>query len=101
MAAFPFGGYPTFGQYVERTVQQGCTVKRGVVVVEGEPYSVTRIFNPPGKKWVTEIETHYTDFLVPTTVGRFDRRLGLRSPFFSLDFREMDPGKSYSVPSAL
>src|SRR6266568_473654 len=96
MVAFPFGGYPTFGQYVEWAVQQGCMVKTDLFLVKGEPYSATRIFHPSGKKWVTDIGTQQEEFLMPTTVARFDRRLGFKSPFFSLDFPDMDPGKRAS-----
>jgi hypothetical protein len=94
MAAFPFGGHPTFGQYITWAVHQGCTVKNGVILVEGQPYSVTRIFDRAGKKWVTEIGTEQEDPFMPTTIGRFNRRLGLESPFFSIDIRELDPGRS-------
>jgi len=96
MVAFPFGGSPTFGQYVEWAVQQGCMVKTDLFLVKGEPYSATRIFRPSGKKWVTDIGTQHEEFLMPTTVARFDRRLGFKSPFFSLDFPDMDPGKRAS-----
>jgi hypothetical protein len=97
MAAFPFGGHPTFGEYIAWAVRQGCSVKNGVILVEGQPYSVTRIFDRAGKKWVAEVGTEQEDLFVPTTIARFDRRLGLKSPFFSIDFRELDPGRS--VPS--
>jgi hypothetical protein len=93
MAAFPFGGHPTIGEYIEWALHEGCTVKDSVISVEGEPYSVMRIFNPSGKRWVTEIGTQRSDFLVPTTIGRFARRLGLKSPFFYLDFPRLDPGQ--------
>jgi hypothetical protein len=94
MAAFPFGGHPTFGQYIAWAVHHGCTVKSGVILVEGQPYCVTRIFDRAGKNWVTEIGTEQKDLFVPTTIGRFDRRLGLKSPFFSIDYKELDPGRS-------
>jgi hypothetical protein len=44
---------------------------------------VTRIEAPDGK-WVVEVGTEQHEFLAPTTVSRFDRRLGLKSPFASL-----------------
>ncbi len=94
MTAFPFGGHPTFGEYIAWAVRQGCSVKSGVMLVEGQPYSVTRIFDQAGKKWVAEVDTGREDLFMPTTIARFDRRLGLKSPFFSIDFRELDPGRS-------
>ena len=94
MAAYPFGGHPTFAQYIAWAVRHGCMVKTGVFVLEGQPQSVTRIFDHTGKRWVTEIGTGQEEPFVPTTIGRLDRRLGLKSPFFSIDFRELDPGRS-------
>jgi hypothetical protein len=94
MAAYPFGGHPTFAQYIAWAMRHGCTVKNSIMLVEGQPHSVTRIFDRTGKKWVTEIGTAQEEPFVPTTIGRIDRRLGLKSPFFSMDFRELDPGRS-------
>jgi hypothetical protein len=94
MVAFPFGGHPTFGQYVAWAVQQGCIVTGGMISIRGQSHNVTRIFDRTKKKWVTEIGTNPSDPFVPTTIGRLDRRLGMKSPFFSIDFRELDPGRS-------
>lgn len=89
--AFPFGGLPTLGSYIEWAVQQGCTVRCGVVLDERQrPHSVTQIFSPDGKRWVSEIGVQNSDYLVATTVGRLDRRLGLTSPFFAIDDPAMD-----------
>jgi hypothetical protein len=41
---------------------------------------MTRIVAPSGRH-VVEVGTNDDDVLVPTTVGRLDRRLGLDSPF--------------------
>lgn len=91
MPAYPFGGHLTFGAYIEWARQQGCTVRNGVVLDEKQrPHSVTQIIAPSKKKFVTEIGTQHNDYIVATTVARFDRRLGVRSPFFSIDAPELD-----------
>jgi hypothetical protein len=54
------------------------------VTTDGRPFPITRIVSPNGK-WVVEAGTAQSDFLVPTTIARLDRRLGLKSPFFSID----------------
>jgi hypothetical protein len=78
----PFGGHPTFAAYIAWAESQGCTVKQGIANgTDGRPYSVTQIVAPGGKEWVTEVGMQHGDYLVPTTISRLDRRLGLRSPF--------------------
>jgi len=91
MAAFPMGGHPTFGAYIEWARQQGCEIRNGVVLDEQQrPHSITQIIAPGKKSWVTEVGTQHKDHLVPTTIARFDRRLGLKSPYFSIDAPELD-----------
>jgi hypothetical protein len=75
--AFPFGGHPTFARYLAWAVQQGCTVQSGVDTLQS--INVTKIVAKSGK-WVIESGTQPQDFLMPTTVGRLDQRLGLVSP---------------------
>jgi hypothetical protein len=79
--AFPFGGHPTFNQYIEWAEKQGCTVESGVDTLQ--LVSVTKITAPSGK-WVIEAGTLPNDLLMPTTIGRLDRRLGLTSPWFGI-----------------
>lgn len=81
MAAFPFGGHPTFAKYLEWAVSQGCKVQSGVDTRQS--IGVTKITAPSGQ-WVIEAGTLPGDFLMPTTIGRLDRRLGLVSPWFGL-----------------
>ncbi len=78
MAAYPFGGHPTFASYITWAISQNCKVEVGVDTQNSIP--VTKIIAPSGK-WVIEAGTLPTDFLVPTTVGKLDRRLGLISPW--------------------
>jgi hypothetical protein len=79
MAAFPFGGHPTFAQYIEWAVKQGCKVQSGIDTETS--ISAIKIIAPSGK-WAVEAGTQPNDYLAPTTVGRLDRRLGLISPWF-------------------
>jgi hypothetical protein len=91
MAAFPFGGHITLGKYIAWAINQGCTTRSGVVLDDkGKPNSVTQIFNAAKDRWVTEIGTQHNEYIVPTTIARFDRRLGITSPFFSIDAPELD-----------
>jgi hypothetical protein len=81
MAAYPFQRHPTFREYLESAIRAGCTVTTGVGQNDdGRPVSVTITQANNGKK-ATEVDTQLDEFLVPTTVARLDRRLGIRSPF--------------------
>jgi hypothetical protein len=79
--AYPFGGHPTFADYLAWAIQQGCKIQSGVDTQHS--IGVTKITAPSGK-WVIEPGTLPNDRLMPTTVGRLDRRLGLISPWFGL-----------------
>jgi hypothetical protein len=79
MPAFPFGGHPTFAQYLDWARSEGCKVQTGVDTEQS--ILLTKIVAPSGK-WVIEVGTLPHEHLAPTTVGRLDRRLGLISPWF-------------------
>lgn len=81
MVAFPFGGHPTLAEYVAWALTQGCKVQSGVDTENS--IVVTKIVAPSGK-WVIEPGTRHNDRLMPTTIGRLDRRLGLISPWFGI-----------------
>lgn len=84
MTAHPFGGHPTFAKYLEWATSIGCKVSSGYAHDdEGKPHGITRIESPDGERWVIEAATQ-EEYLVPTTIDRLDRRLGIKSPFFSL-----------------
>lgn len=90
--AQPFGGHPTLGQYLAWARGEGCKVTQGYThAPDGRPYSVTHIVSPDGERWVFDIGTQQSDYLVPTTIARLDRRLGMRSPYFSLDDSGYEP----------
>jgi len=82
----PFGGHPTLGDYKRWAGQEaGCDVKNGVVHHPDKgPYSITKISASSGK-WLHVVGTQDGEYLVPTQIARYDRRLGLKSPFFSID----------------
>ena len=83
--AFPFGGHPTLGDYLRWAASVGCTVNSGYAQsADGKTVCLTRIVSPDGQRWVIEIGTEQHEYLMPTTIGRFDRRLGLTSLWFSL-----------------
>jgi hypothetical protein len=77
--AFPFGGHPTFARYIEWARGEGCTIETGVDTAQS--VSVTKIINRDATRWVIVAGILPADFLVPTTVGMLDRRLGLISPW--------------------
>ena len=82
--ASPFGGHPTFERYLDWAAGEGCAVDESVAQdQDGRAYRLTRIAAPSGR-WTVEVDLKPNDYLVPTTVARLDRKLGLQSPFFSL-----------------
>ena len=94
MNAMPFGGHPTLAQYIIWASSVGCTVRYGTTVAaDGRPSRIVLIESPDGTRWVPIVEMLDSEYLVPTTIARLDRRLGLRSPFFSID--AADPSQSY------
>jgi hypothetical protein len=76
--AFPFGGHPTFDEYIDWAQRQGCTIEAGIDSAESIP--LVKITAPNGR-WVVEAGMKRFDRLSPATVGRLDRRLGLSSPW--------------------
>jgi hypothetical protein len=94
--SFPFGGHPTFGQYMAWAAQRGCQVNSGVRSSpnDGAPVSVTRIVSPDGKRWVIDA-TDQTEYLTATTIARLNRRLGLDFPLMPA----FDDGSPSEVPN--
>jgi len=82
--AFPFGGHPTLEQYLEWLRSEGFQYKSGYIVnpTSGKSLTVIQIENAEGKiLTVTGLEMN--ERLAPSVVERFDRRLGVKSPFAS------------------
>lgn len=88
--SYPFGDHPKFGQYIEWATSQGCEIKQGVRYADGAAYSITKITAPSGQYYI-DVGTQHNDPLLPTTISRLDRRLGLQSPFVSLPDAEDAP----------
>lgn len=80
MSAHPFGGHPTLADYTDWARDQGCRVDSRAHLAGGRSAKVTRIVAPSGR-FAIEVGTNDDEILVPTAVGRLDRRLGLKSPF--------------------
>ena len=84
MGAHPFGGHPTLARYIAWARTEGCEAQSGLIQdPDGGMVEYTKITAPNGK-WVIEVGTTANERLAPTTVGRLDRRLGLKSPFASM-----------------
>lgn len=80
--AWPWN-HPTLAQYLCWAIQQGCKVQTGYATnKKGYTLPTTKITSPDGKRWVHIAGTKQSDYLVMTTVARYDRRLGLKSNFF-------------------
>lgn len=84
--AFPFGGHPTFGQYLIWALDaHGFTARTGIGSdVTGKPHSITRIFKEGGPSAIVP-GIKQEEHLTPSVVGYLDRRLGIKSPWFSID----------------
>lgn len=79
----PVGGHPTLAQYIDWARSQGCQVSHRTVKGKGRTVRVTKFIAPSGRGMI-ETGTELDDYLVPTTVDRLDRRLGLKSPWPSI-----------------
>ena len=81
----PFGLHPTFAEYCVWAKDQGCSFRSGIRHIDGVPVGVTVILSPSNERVVTSLDTN--EYLTPTEIGRFDRRLKLKSPWFSVEPR--------------
>ena len=85
MSAAPFGGHPTLREYLTWAKRHAkCRWDQQIVVDDdGRPFTVYVILAPDGR-FVTSVGIELDEYLTPTTVARFDRRLGIKSSFPSL-----------------
>lgn len=88
--SFPFGGHPTFGQYlIFARDEHGFTVLSGYSTdSRGRSHQLTRIFKEGGPSLIV-VGTDQKEHLTPSAVGNYDRRLGIKSPWFSVDISDM------------
>lgn len=84
--AFPFGGHPTLADYLAWVREgHGFTAETGVAhTASGKMVPIIRISKQGGPSVVVP-GIKQTDRLAPSQVGQLDRRLGLNSPWFSVD----------------
>lgn len=87
--AHPFGGHPTLARYMWWAKEEhGCKAESGYAQdPDGKTHLVTKISTPQGNA-VVVVGVKQSEFLVPTMVGYLDRRLGINSPWFSIDLEE-------------
>lgn len=79
--ATPFGGHPTFQQYLEWLRAQGFTYRSGVIPSGSSIMTTIRIFSPKGTRLLDVPDIGMNERLAPSQVDLFDNRLGVNSPF--------------------
>ncbi len=84
--AFPFGGHPTLADYIGQVRHDHGARAQSVVVTDdyGHVETAIRITLPSGLSTVV-VGIQQTEHLTPTDIGQIDRRLGIKSPYFSVD----------------
>jgi len=84
--SFPFGGHPRLCDYVgQARKDHGASASSGTAAdSSGKAHAVTKITVPSGKS-VVVVGVEQTERLTPSMVGYLDRRLGIVSPWFSVD----------------
>jgi predicted PhzF superfamily epimerase YddE/YHI9 len=79
--AFPFGGHPTLGQFVEWAIQNNCSAEIKVQHrPTGQAYQVLEIRKSNGGS-VAVAEPDLEERLEPSMVTYLQRRLGIKTPF--------------------
>lgn len=83
--AYPFGGHPNLAKYLDWAREQGFSAQSGYAQdSSGKSHPVTKIKKDGGPSVIVS-GISQKEFLTPTSIGNLDRRLGIKSPFFSLD----------------
>jgi len=84
--AFPFGGHPTLADYIGQARHDHKATAQSIVAQDDDGNAVTahRIQLPNGVSTIV-VGIEQTDHLTPTDIGSLDRRLGIQSPYFSVD----------------
>jgi hypothetical protein len=78
--AFPFGGHPTFAEYMKWAHSEGCKFQSGHSRLDGHSHVMTKITAPNGRH-VIVVDVVPSERLSPSMVSYLDRRLRLNSPF--------------------
>ncbi|HHY49947.1 MAG TPA: hypothetical protein GYA10_09390 [Alphaproteobacteria bacterium] len=84
--ADPFGGHPTLGRFMAWANQEhGFKCRTGTAPDRsGKQHPVVRIFKDDGPS-VVVVGIEQDEHLSPTQVGNLERRLGVKSRWFSVD----------------
>lgn len=85
--SFPFGGHPKLADYIgQARHDHQAKASFGVATDEdGATEYTTRITIPKTGKTVHLVGIQQTDYLTPIDIGHLDRRLGIKSPYFSVE----------------
>ena len=85
--SFPFGGHPLLADYIgQARKDHGATSQSGSAAdSSGQNHAVTKITIPSTKRSVVVVGVAQTERLTPSMIGYLDRRLGIDSPWFSVD----------------
>ena len=83
--SYPFGGHPNLATYIvwlkdthKGNAQSGYTTDK-----KGKSHALTKLSLPDGKS-VVVVGVGQGEYLAPSMVGYLDRRLGIKSPWFSV-----------------
>jgi hypothetical protein len=83
--SFPFGGHPNLASYIFwlKETHQGTAQSGYSTDGKGKSHALTKLTLPSGKS-VVVVGVSQGEFLAPSMVGYLDRRLDIKSPWFSV-----------------
>lgn len=91
--AYPFGGHPKLGEFVEWAQHLKCVAEIKVRVRKsGQPYTALEIVNPAGGS-VVVADPDLEEYLAPSEVAYLQRRLAIKTPFASTPELTPEPKK--------
>lgn len=78
----PFGGHPKLSRLIDWLVSAGCKAEIKVRnhTITGQPYRSLEITGPAGSR-VVLADPDLNEYLTPSMVSYFQRRLGMQTPF--------------------
>ena len=90
--AFPFGGHPTLAAYIQWARETHSFRAQSIAAPDdaGKTHTAVKIYKDEGPS-VVVVGVPQSEHLVPSMIGYLDRRLGLTSPWYSVDVPELDP----------
>lgn len=89
--AFPFGGHPTLAAYMHWAREQGFRAQSIAASDErGKTHTAIKLSKEGGRS-VVVVGVKQHEHLAPSMVGYLDRRLGVKSPWISVDTPDLDP----------